>query len=252
MKTIAVTSGKGGVGKTSLSANIGAALAATGVRTIVFDADLALANVELLMGAAAERNLMHVVAEECSLAEAVSKGPNGVGYIAGGSGIPTLMRSGPKRLELFFEQVRELESSTDVLIFDTAAGLENRVLAFLKAADEVLLVATPEPASVMDAYATVKTVYRHKPDAVVNVLVNAVVDRYEAQSVFTVLERIVKQFVHKEIEYLGFVRKDDAVGRCARNRSLFVVTEPKSHASADARSVAKHIAGPGVGFKLAC
>lgn len=242
MKTIAVTSGKGGVGKTSLSANMAVALSSMGYRTTVFDADLALANIEVVLGTRAEFSLQHVVAEEKILPEVVMTGPGGVGFIAGGSGIPTLMRSGPKRLGLFFDQVEALQNTTDVLFFDTSAGLDNRVMAFVKFADEVLLVTTPEPASVTDAYATIKTVFRAKPEARVTVIVNMVANEAEAREVFEVLQRITSDFVKKDVTFAGYVRKDETVGRCARNRTPFALSEHETEAKTDTIRLALHLA----------
>lgn len=233
MKTIAVASGKGGVGKTTLSANLGVALAKMGYRVTVFDADLALANLEVILGTRAEFSLQHVVAEEKTLQEVVARGPEGVGYIAGGSGIPVLMRSGPKRLGMFFEQIQDLASNTDVLLYDTSAGIDNKVLAFIKAADEVLLVTTPEPASMTDAYATVKTVFRHRKDAQVNVVVNMAHDAEEAKEVFDILARITKDFTGHDLQFGGFVRKDDSVTTSSRQRKSFVQINPKALASID-------------------
>lgn len=233
MKTIAVTSGKGGVGKSSLSANVGVALAKMGYRPVIFDADLALANLEVVLGTRAEFSLQHVVAEEKGLKDVVATGPGGVGFVAGGSGVPTLMRSGPKRLAMFFEQVAGLSEDHDVVLYDTAAGLENRVLAFLKAADEVLLVVTPEPTSVTDAYATVKTLFRHKPDAVVRVVVNMAADAAEAKQVYDILSQITTDFLKKPLAFAGFVRRDAAVSDAARQRRPYVVGAPKSDAAKD-------------------
>lgn len=249
MKTIAVTSGKGGVGKSSLSANLGVALSKLGYRTVIFDADLALANLEVLLGTRAEFSLQHVVAEEKTLSEVVAKGPEGVGLIAGGSGIPVLMRSGPKKLNLFFDQVQDLSNSTDVLIFDTSAGIDNKVMSFVKASDEVLLVTTPEPASVTDAYATIKTVFRNKKDAVVNVVVNMVTKESEAKEVFDILSRITKDFTGHELHYAGYVRKDDNVGLSARARKPLVQLDKKSIAAVDMTKLASKLA-PGEALSL--
>lgn len=241
MKTIAVTSGKGGVGKTSLSVNLAVSLSEMGYRAVVFDADLALANVEVLMGVRAELNLQHVIAEQNDLCEIVQRGPAGVGFIAGGSGVPALMRSGPKKLAMFFNQIQELGHDTDVLIYDTSAGLENRVLAFVKNADEVLLVTTPEPASVTDAYATLKTIFRQKPDANVRLAVNMAKSEKEAQDVYSVLQKITKDFVKKDLGYAGCVRKDDQVGTYARQRKPFALSTKESVAKTDTVKLAARL-----------
>lgn len=252
MKTIAVTSGKGGVGKTSLSVNMGVALANMGYRAVIFDADLALANVEVMLGARAEHTLQHVIAEEKTLSEIVQRSAGGLGFIAGGSGVPMLMRAGPKRLNLFFEQVAGLKETTDVLLFDTSAGLENRVLAFIKQADEVLLVTTPEPASVTDSYATIKTIFRQKPNAVINIVVNMASSESEAREVFDVLQRITKDFIKKEIQYVGLVRKDEEVGNHARLRKPFALNTKESPAKTDVTQLASRLVdGLGNGVQAA-
>lgn len=241
MKTIAITSGKGGVGKTSLTANVGVALAQMGFRTVVFDADLALANLEIGLGVRADHNLQHVVAEEKTVSEVVFRGPANVGLVAGGSGVPVLMRSGPKKLAMFFEQVQALESDTDVLLFDTSAGLENRVMAFAKFADEVVVVTTPDPASLTDAYATIKTIFRQKPKAVVKIVVNMAIDATEANGVFGVLETITKDFLKKSIGFAGFVRMDTAVSVCSRQRKPFALSTKDTPAKTDVTTLAANL-----------
>ncbi|HTQ10448.1 MAG TPA: P-loop NTPase, partial [Fimbriimonadaceae bacterium] len=163
MHRIAITSGKGGVGKTNLAANLGIALSQLGSRTILFDADLQLANVDVALGIQPQFTLQHVVSGERSLSDAVSAGPGGLKVVAGGSAISTLMAAGPKRMGMFFDQLETLSLEADFLLFDTSAGLDNRVVAFWKASDEILVVTTPDPTSVTDAYATIKVAARRAP-----------------------------------------------------------------------------------------
>ncbi|QYK56495.1 MAG: MinD/ParA family protein [Fimbriimonadaceae bacterium] len=243
MKTIAVTSGKGGVGKTSLTVNLGVCLAQQGAKTVIFDADLALANVEVQLGCKAEWTLQHVVAEQKRISEIVAEGPDGVGFIAGGSGVPTLMRSGPKRLGAFFEQLGELASDYGVLLFDTGAGLDAKVMAFLKQADEVLLVTTPDPSSVADAYATVKTLFRVKKNAVVRVVVNMAKDEKEGREIFEALERVTKAYVKKDLAFAGVVRRDEGVIEGGRARKPFVISKPNSPATQDLANLAATLIG---------
>lgn len=238
MRTIAITSGKGGVGKTTLAANLGVALTELGSNTVVFDADLALSNLEIVLGVRAEFSLQHVVTEEKTLKEVIQRGPSGVGFVAGGSGIPMLMRSGPKKLAMFFEQAQSLESEVDFLIFDTSAGLDNKVMAFAKNSDEVIVVVTPDPSSMTDAYATIKTVFRLKKLSQVGVVVNMVKSRDEGQKVFEVLANITKDFIKKEISYLGCVRSDEFVSTSSKQRKPFVMSKGENPAKADLKAVA--------------
>jgi len=240
MLTIAITSGKGGVGKTTFSANLAAALAETGARTTVFDADLQLANLDITLGVTPEFTLQHVVAEEKTLTEVLVNAPGGFTAITGASAVPSLMRAGPKKLGLFFNQLNELSKQTDFLLFDCAAGLDNRVLSFLKLSDEIILVASPDPTSITDAYATAKTIFRRKPNARVHVVFN-MTNAHEGHKLFTMFEKIVWSYLKKRVDYLGSVRFDQSAALATRKRELFVVTNPGCKASQDVRSLAQQV-----------
>jgi flagellar biosynthesis protein FlhG len=240
MLTIAITSGKGGVGKTAFSANLAAALAETGARTTVFDADLQLANLDITLGIAPEFNLQHVVSEQKTLAEIMTDAPGGIRAITGASAVPSLMRAGPKKLNLFFSQFNDLAKSTDVLIFDCAAGLENRVLSFLKMSDEVILVISPDPTSVTDAYATAKTIFRRRPEARIHVVFN-MCSPNEGHKLFTMFEKVIWSYLKKKVSYLGSVRFDQMAALATRKRELFVVSNPDCKAAQDVRSLAQTV-----------
>jgi len=240
MLTIAITSGKGGVGKTSFSANLAAALVAAGERTTVFDADLQLANLDIALGITPEFNLQHVVAEEKTLAEIVATGPGGVQAITGASAVPSLMRAGPKKLALFFSQLAELKNTTDILLFDCAAGLDNRVVSFLKLSEEIIIVASPDPTSITDAYATVKTIVRRTPNARIKVLFN-MANYDEGQKLFAMFEKICWTYLKRKVEYLGSVEYDRRAALATRKRELFVVTDPDGKAARDIRAVAQTV-----------
>ncbi len=233
MRTLAIASGKGGVGKTSLAANLGLALARYGRPCVLFDADLALANLDLLLGVRPEFNLQHVLAEEKTLAEIVQPGPEGVGLIAGGSGVGMLMQSGPKRLAKFFEGLEALSAETDTLIFDTGAGLDTRVMAFARAADEVMVVATPDPASLTDAYAFVKVLTRRQPEVRLGLTFNCVQDEAQGRALFEKLQAVCHRFLDKDLEYLGSVREDPHAVRAARERRPLLLSAPRSDAAQD-------------------
>lgn len=240
MLTIAITSGKGGVGKTSFSANLAAALAASGERTVVFDADLQLANLDIALGIKPQFNLQHVVAGEKSLDEILADGPGGIRAISGASAVPALMRAGPKKLGLFFSQLSRLEKSTDVLIFDCAAGLDNRVISFLKLSEEVIVVASPDPTSMTDAYATVKVIARRQPNARIHVLFN-MASYEEGVRLFSLFEKICWTYLKRKVEYLGSVEYDRRAALCTRKRELYVVKDPEGKAGRDVRAVAQTV-----------
>lgn len=250
MRIIAVTSGKGGVGKTSLSANIGIAMAQAKSRVVLFDADLQLANVDVALGLTPEFSLQHVVAEQQKLVDVLTEGPEGLKVVTGGSAISSLMNAGPKRMATFFDQFEELAEQTDILIFDTGAGLDNRVLRFFAMSDELVLVTTPDPTAVTDAYATAKIAFRRKPDAKISVIVNMVRSEAEGQAVFQALSDISWNFLKKHLDYLGSVHEDQRVSQAIRKRVPFVVSAPECQAAQDVQAIAKQIRKAGITHDL--
>jgi flagellar biosynthesis protein FlhG len=241
MKTIAVTSGKGGVGKTSLAVNIGVGLAKQGKRVIVFDGDLGLANIDILTGITPQFNLQHVVSDQKQLIEVVTQAPSGIGIISGGSAISSLMHAGPKRLGRFFEQFDQLKDHTDYLIIDTSAGIENRVMAFLAIADEVWVVTNSEPTSITDSYALIKVHTRKHPDANMNIIINSVRRSDEGVSTFLALRQVAEVFLNQDLNFLGEVRHDPIFTFAVKSRTPFVQSHPKSDASVDVQKLAERI-----------
>jgi len=241
MKTIAITSGKGGVGKTSLSSNLAIALVEQGERVVLFDADLQLANVDVALGIKPEFTLQHVVAEQKKLVEVLADAPGGIKVVTGGSAVTSLMSAGPKRMGTFFSQFDELAEVTDQLIFDTGAGLDNRVTRFITMSDEIVLVTTPDPTAVTDAYATAKTAFRKKPDAKISVIVNMVTSESEGKAVFKTLATITESFLKKELHFLGSVHQDQAVASAIRSRKPLLTLAPSSQATKDIRKLAKKL-----------
>ena len=243
MRSISITSGKGGVGKTAVSANLGILLAQRGFRTAIFDCDFGLANLALNIGLEPRRTLQDVVNQDCSIMEALSKGPSGVRVLAGCSGVLGLAKLEFEKLESLSLGFSELEQNFDFLLLDNAAGLSDGVMSVSSAADEVLLVFTPEPSSMMDAYASIKLLFQRRPGALVNCVVNQVKNEREAKALFKKMNAIVRDFLRERITYAGFVRKDDAMSRAARLRKAVVVHEPRSHFAQDLKIVAAEISG---------
>lgn len=233
MKTIAVTGGKGGVGKTLVSINLAVSLAQKGKRVVLFDADLQLANLDIALDIKPEMNLQHVVAGDAHLRDILTPGPAGIRVATGGSAVNGLMNAGPKRMGTFLSQLDDLVFDTDILIFDTGAGLDNRVMTFLRLAEEILLVTTPDPTSVTDAYATAKTLWKREPSAQVGVLANLVQSPEEGHRVFATLSAICEQFLDKKPRYVGCIRADMKAIESVRSRKPLVLLDPHSPASQD-------------------
>ncbi|HLK11902.1 MAG TPA: MinD/ParA family protein [Candidatus Binatia bacterium] len=247
-RVIAVTSGKGGVGKTAIAANLAVALAAGGRRVCVLDADLGLANVDVALGLAPRANLLHVLRGERSLADVLVEGPAGVRLIPATSGVAELTAlDGPQRLCLL-DAVDRLGESLDVLLVDTAAGISRNVLWFAAAAHEVLVVVTPEPAALTDAYALVKVLATRYGRRDFLVLVNAAAGVADAEAAFRRLARVAERFLRVRLESVGFVPEDPALPRAARLQQAVVLAAPAAPASRALARLAGTLAarGPGV------
>jgi len=243
MRKIAVSGGKGGVGKSVIAANTAIALSRKGRRTVLFDADLQLANIDVLLGMSNAYNLQHVVNGEMSLMEVAADGPDGVRVVTGGSAVQGLMNAGPKRMSTFIAQFDELAPHTDFLVFDTGAGLDNRVMTFLRLADQVVLITTPDPTSVTDAYATCKVLIKKDPHAQIGVVVNEVDSEEEAKAIFGALNGICNNYLGRQIQYVGCVRTDPSVVESVRKRKPLMTNYGKSKAAHDIEHIATTIDG---------
>lgn len=242
MKTVAVASGKGGVGKTTLVANVGIALASAGERVVLFDADLGLANLDVVLGIKSEVSLQHVLEGILRMPECAVQGPGGVRAITGSSGISAMLRLSRKRLTELLAKTSELESSTDVLMYDCASGADPRVMTFLMAADQVVLVTTCDPASIVDCYSTAKVLYRYDRDAQVSIVVNQAQSQVMAQRAFDTVAAAAKEFLRKQVSYLGCVALDEAAAELGRKRQPFVQANPSLKASRDIVRLAESLA----------
>jgi flagellar biosynthesis protein FlhG len=244
MRVIGIASGKGGVGKTCMAVNLAIALAKQGKRVVLFDADLQLANIDVMVGLKSEFNLQHVVNGEMSLREIMVQGPSGIMVVTGGSGVTQLMHAGPKRMATFFAQIDSLAEDFDILLFDTAAGLDNRVFAFLLRSDETLVVTTSEATSVTDAYALIKVLSKRDPNAVMRVLINRVQNEHEARSVFEVLKTTAQNYLDVDLLYGGYVRQDSAFIEAMKKRQAMLTVYPSCRAAMDLETVSRELAIP--------
>ena len=231
MRAIAVTSGKGGVGKTNLSANLAIGLASRGKRVTVFDADIGLANLDVVLGVPAKGTLQQVISGEKKLDEVLADGPGGIKFLGGGSGIETMINLNGRAGEAFLDEVKKLESSTDILVFDTGAGIDANVMTFLSAADEVLVIVTPDPASLTDGYATIKAILGGNKQAPIRVVMNMVDDEAQGKAVFARLTSIAQQFLGVSLVYAGYVRSDPKAGAYVRQRKPWMLDRslPATH-----------------------
>ena len=229
-RTIAITSGKGGVGKTSLGVSLSIALARDGSSVTLLDADLGLANINVILGIIPKYNLYHVIKGKKKLSDIIIEVPEGIKIIAGASGFHQLANLDAKQRNDFVESVSELEED-DFLIIDTGAGISQNVMSFVLAAEEIIVVTSPEPTAITDAYGIIKSIASHSSDKEIKVLVNRVQSASEGKRVAQRIINISGQFLNVKVDNLGFVFDDVMVEKSIRNQKPFIVSYPKSKAS---------------------
>jgi flagellar biosynthesis protein FlhG len=245
-RTVAVTSGKGGVGKSTMAINLAVQLAGEGRRVILLDADLGTANADVLCNLPPSNNLAQVVAGRKSLREALVAAPGGFDLIPGASGLSQIAALSEFERTRLIGQMRELESDADLLLIDTGAGVSPNVLSFLASSDEVLVVTTPDPTAVTDAYAVIKTLHRRVRQRnaampVIRLLVNMVRDGSEGRNVYDRVAAVCRRFLDVSPSYLGHVVSDPRVGASIRRRQPFVLESPACPACACLNRVAHRL-----------
>ena len=198
---------------------------------LVFDADIGLANIDVLMGISSKYNLYHLLKKEKTIWEIIQKGYNDLDFIAGGSGFNDLLRLTDEELDYFAEQVMQLNGYVDFIIFDTGAGLSKETLKFILAAEETIVVTTPEPTSITDAYAIIKMVNSMGHDVSFKLVINRVTDAKEGKHTADKISLVAKQFLDIQIPTLGFVDDDPAVSKAVKKQIPFTVAFPNSAAS---------------------
>lgn len=240
-RVITVTSGKGGVGKTNVSINLALLLSEAGNRVVVIDADFGLANVDVVLGIMPEYTLLDVIKDDKEIVDILTEGPNNLKFISGGSGVEELIKLEKWQLDKFMEKMSQLDEIADIIIIDTGAGLHDNVLSFVMAADEVILVTTPEPTSITDAYALIKMVSRMDKNKKLRIVVNRAEDNEEAGQILKKLVLAAEKFLSYKIEALGFVLNDPTVTKAVKMQQPFIISFPKCPASKYVRDIANKL-----------
>ncbi|MDJ0782891.1 MAG: MinD/ParA family protein [Desulfosarcinaceae bacterium] len=230
-RVLAVTSGKGGVGKTNIVANLGYALTKRGQRVLIFDADLGLGNLDVLLGIAPRYNLAHVLNGEKRLDEIIVTGPGNLHILPASSGVQELTRLSHGQQFRILRNLNELIEAYDVFLIDTAAGISTNVLYFAASAQEILVVVTPEPTAITDAYALMKVLAIKYHERHFKLIVNAAKSDAEADETYRQLNVVTSRFLDIEMEYLGKVLLDDNVKRGVRCQTMVSELAPISKAS---------------------
>lgn len=241
-RLVAITSGKGGVGKTSVAVNAAICLAAHGHRVVLIDADLGMANADVLMNVQAPFNLGHVIAGDKTIDEILVNAPGGIKLILGTSGVGRLANLSEFERHNLVQSMIRLESLADVVLLDCAAGISRNVITFAAAADNVVVVTTPEPTALTDAYATIKVLSRERSDATIGTVVNFSSSSGEAQAVAGRLADVARRFLGLDVAGLGYVLRDEHMALAVRHRTPVVLRFPRAPASSCLAAVASTLA----------
>ncbi len=231
-RIITIASGKGGVGKTNVATNLALAYGALGQKVILMDADLGLANVNVVLGIIPKYNLYHVIRKQKTMSDILMDTEYGIQIVAGASGFAKIANLSEEERHGFIDELQHL-SDADVIIIDAGAGVSNNVLAFVAAADEAIIVTTPEPTAITDAYGIIKIIATEidNLNLGLKLIVNRVKSVTEGKKVSERVINIAGQFLNLKIDYLGYVYDDPAVQQAVIKQKPFIIMEPRSKAS---------------------
>lgn len=240
-RVIAVTSGKGGVGKTSISVNLALQFRNQGKKVVILDADFGLSNVEVMLGIRPQYNMADLIFNNKSVEEIITEGPQGIGFISGGSGVQDLVNLDKERIKKLIAKLVKLDSLYDVVIVDTGAGISDSVIEFVLSSPEVLLVVTPEPTSITDAYSLLKAVNRKKDfnreQKSIKVITNRVSGMDEGQEIYNKISIVVSKFLNIQLDYLGYIPYDRKIADAVIDQTPFSLSNPNGEPALRIRNI---------------
>ena len=238
VQVIAVTGGKGGVGKTTVAVNLSLALAELGRRVVLLDGNLGLANIDALLGLAPQYTLADLIEGRCELSDVLVRGPGGVQIVPAASGIRSMVHLSPAQHAGLIQAFSEIGDSVDVLVIDTAAGIGASVVSFVRAAQEVLLVVCDEPTSITDAYALIKLLNRDYGMNHFRVLANMAQSPQEGRNLFAKLTKVTERFLDVTLQYVGAVPYDENVRKAVQNQRAIYENFPRSKSAQAFQAIA--------------
>jgi len=242
MRVIAVTSGKGGVGKTNFSINLAIYLARANKRVVIIDADFGLANVELLLGVSPRYSFKHVLSGEVSVSDALTTGPEGVRFLSGGSGLTQLADVTESQTSILLSSFSQLEELADILLIDTGAGMSKTVTNFLKASHEIVVVTTSDPTAIADAYTIMKAIAEDNPEPPpLKIVINRVESYKEGAEVFGRLHRVCVRFLNMKPVTLGNIPYDKYLVRAVKSQEPVAIMYPNSESSRSIEAISKRL-----------
>lgn len=229
-RIITITSGKGGVGKSNFVVNLAISLQRQGKKVMIFDADIGMGNDDVLMGIYPKYNVLDLMKKGMSIEEVLVDGPEGIKLLPGGSGLNNIEDLQQHERDQFLKKIENIEGF-DYIFIDTGAGISRSVLAFISCSDEIIIVTTPEPTSLTDAYSLLKAVKHFKIDKETNIVVNRTFDKGEGEETFIKFQRAVSKFIKIETKYLGCIADDRKLVMAVREQSPVVISYPNSDAA---------------------
>lgn len=241
-QVVTITSGKGGVGKTSFTVNLAACLQSLGKKVLILDADLALANIDIMLDEKPIYNLGHVLTGEKNINEIIYTAKNGIKFIPASSGVEELANLTKQQQLFILNSLKDIYYDFDYMFIDTSAGIHETVINFCLAADKTVVVTTPDPTAIADAYALSRILSKHKPNTMeLGLMVNIVSSAEEGEKIYKGMDSILKKFTGNGIEFYGYLRKDNNLVSSIRERKILYQINPKSKYSQDILNFAKFL-----------
>jgi len=240
---LAVTSGKGGVGKTNIAANLAVCLAAAHQRVLLLDADLSLGNLDLVMDIHSKYNVSHVISGDKSMEEIIQDGPKGLRIVCGASGLDRLADISESEQHRLMEHLCRLQHEADTILIDTAAGISRPVVSFCLAADRVLVVTTPEAAAMADSYGMIKVLVRKGYAGPISLIVNMARSAAEGKQTYQRMANVAQKFLRTNLYYAGTLLKDERLCAAVRSRTPVVLAYPKAEISSSLAAIAARLGG---------
>lgn len=247
-RVITVTSGKGGVGKSNVSVNLAINLKRKGKRVVIFDADFGLANIEVIFGIVPKYNMFDIIYNNKDISEILTTGPLGIEFISGGSGVKELLKLDKSQLTYMVERLYDLDCFADIIIIDTGAGISESVLDFISASNEVILVTTPEPTAITDAYAVLKAIKRRNDgisNKEINLLVNRVDSANEGMEIYEKLNKVTDRFLDINLNNIGFLPNDKHLSKAVIEQKPVSILYPKASISKAFEDIAENVLNHG-------
>lgn len=238
-RVIAVTSGKGGVGKSNFSVNFALALTALGQKVVIIDLDLGMANVDILLGLTPRYNILDMTGKNLSIWDIMEQGPRGLQFIAGGSGLSDVLELGESGMERILGQMEKLHGYADTILLDMGAGISQDSLRFILAADEVMLITTPEPTAITDAYSMLKILHAKNPSILIKLMINRVINGQEGKQVAEKIRLVAKKFLQYEVSTFGYLVEDSHILQAVKKQAPFCLEYPNCKAAKGLKTMAE-------------